>query len=297
VAIIVGDVSGHGRAALARAAHMHYTLRAYVETGLDPRAALKLAGRVLGADDDGLFTTVAIAVYDAGSATLTYATAGHPPPLLLGPAAHEPLTSCASPALGWGAPTGRRQTTVPFPKNARACFFSDGVTEAHMQDELLGRRRLAQIFAQLDPQSSAPALLERVQQHAGTIRDDMAACIIEATAGTAVSEDRVEEFEVDLRQLGAGQGERFLAACGVPRGQTGPTIARAREIASELGAALLRVELTGQSATATASGPAPATLATPAGLTSEPSNAESLPARTHQVLDAPLAGRALPLKG
>ncbi len=67
VAVIVGDVSGHGRNALARAAHMHYTLRAYVETGLDPRSSLKLAGRVLGTDTDGLFTTVAIAVYDPAS--------------------------------------------------------------------------------------------------------------------------------------------------------------------------------------------------------------------------------------
>jgi hypothetical protein len=297
VAIIVGDVSGHGRIALARAAHMHYTLRAYVEMGLDPRDALKLTGRVLKAEEDDLFTTVAIAVYDAGSATLTYATAGHPAPLLLGSAVYEPVTVCSSPALGWGAPTGRRQTTVPFGEGARACFFSDGVTEAHMQKELLGRRRVAQMFATGGPRSSASALLEDVQQHARAISDDMAACIVEATAGAALSQSRIEELEVDLAQLDAGYGERFLKACGVSRGQIRPAIAHTREIAAEFGAALLRVELTGESATATASEPVALTLGAPAGVPAQRGSAEPRQTRIQQALELPLAGHAVPLEG
>jgi chemotaxis family two-component system sensor kinase Cph1 len=75
VAIVLGDVSGHGRAALARAAQKRYTLRAYVEAGLKPRAALRLAGSVLGTVPDDLFTTAAIAVHDPSTASLTYATA------------------------------------------------------------------------------------------------------------------------------------------------------------------------------------------------------------------------------
>jgi hypothetical protein len=239
VAIIVGDVSGHGRDALGRAAHMHYTLRAYVEMGLEPRAALKLAGRVLGADKDDLFTT-----------------AGHPAPVLLGPGAHEPLTRCASPALGWGVATGRRQTTVSFPEGARACFFTDGVTEARVDDELLGRDRLGHILSGLDRGSGAQALLENVQQRTEAIRDDMAACIIEATAGPALSEQRVEELEVDLRQIGSGQAERFLEACGISARETEAVMTDAREIATDGGVALLRVEVEGDEATATVTGPA-----------------------------------------
>ncbi len=260
VAIIVGDVSGHGRAALTRATHMRYTLRAYVETGLDPRSALKLAGRVLATDEDDLFATVVIGAYDARAATLTYATAGHPDPVILGSSLHEPLTGFASPALGWGASTGRRQTTVPFSDHARACFFSDGVTEVRTQHGLLGRERLARIFTQAGSGASAPALLQTVRNEARTIRDDMAACVLEATAGTAVSEHVVEELELELGQLKTGQGDRFLSACGVSPAQAAVTLARAGQIAGELGAALLRVELTGHSAEATACGSAPVAL-------------------------------------
>jgi len=257
VAIIVGDVSGHGRDALGRAAHMHYTLRAYVEMGLEPRAALKLAGRVLGADKDDLFTTVAVAVHDAAAGTLSYATAGHPAPVLLGPAAHEPLTRCASPALGWGVATGRRQTTVPFSEGARACFFTDGITEARVQNELLGRDRLGRMLRELGPDAGAKELLESVQRQAPAVHDDMAACIVAATSGTVLSELRTEELEVDPRQIGSGQAEQFLNACGVSPAEAEAVVADAGEIASEAGVALLRVEIDGGEARATATGPAP----------------------------------------
>jgi serine phosphatase RsbU (regulator of sigma subunit) len=269
VAILVGDVSGHGRAALTRAAHMRYTLRAYMETGLDPRSALKLAGRVLGADAEALFTTVGIAVYDAQTSTLTYAAAGHPAPILLGPGAHEPLTTCASPALGWGAPTGRRQTTVPFSEGARACFFSDGVTEVRTKNGLLGRQRLAEIAAGTNPAHAATELLECVQHEASTIRDDMAACIVEATTGAAVSDHRIDQLEVEPRHLESGQGERFLAACGVPRPVARETLDEAAHIAAETGSALLRVEIGGPAATATALRSGPVSLAIPASLSAE----------------------------
>jgi hypothetical protein len=233
---------------------MRYTARAYIEAGLAPRAALKLAGSVIGTGEDGLFTTVALAVYDASAASLTYATAGHPPPLMLGGMAHEPLTICASPALGLGVRSGRRQTTVPFPKGARACFFSDGLVEARTDHGLLGRRRLAAMFADVGPQPSARALLEQVQAHAQEIRDDMAACIIEAASApvSAGAETRLEELELDAEQLALGHGHRFLVACGVAGDQIAPMIACARVIASSDGLAVIAVKLSGRARRAAA---------------------------------------------
>lgn len=255
VAIILGDVSGHGRAALTHAVRMRYTLRAYVEAGLEPRAALRLAGSVLAPAEGDLFTTVAIAIYDKHAAALTYATAGHPIPLTLGGPALEPVSTCASPALGWGVPTGRRQTTIPFSKGMSACFFSDGLTEARTDDGLLGRARLAGLFAALGESGTASALLAGVRRSAREIRDDMAACAIEATSGNAVDDVSTEELEVSLKQLESGEARRFLKACGVAPDKMATLAEQGCSIAREHGVAVFKVRRSSLAVRATVSAP------------------------------------------
>jgi hypothetical protein len=241
VGVLVGDVSGHGRVALARAAQTRFTLRAYLELGMQPRTALALAGRQAWTAGDE-FATVAVGVYEAASGTLTYATAGHPPPIVLGAGDFEPITDCASVPLGWGVPTGRRQTTVSLPSGAVACFYSDGLPEARARGELLGRDRVVEMLAELGPSPQAALLLERLRGVADDAPDDMAACLIQTTSA-ATDPIRLEEIELDDRQLSAGRGERFLHACGVASREVGPALRRAHGMVDEFGAVILRVNM------------------------------------------------------
>src|SRR5690606_17908630 len=61
IALMVGDVSGHGREALTITALAHYTVRAYLEAGLEPREAMRLADEALGGKLGDDFVTVVAA--------------------------------------------------------------------------------------------------------------------------------------------------------------------------------------------------------------------------------------------
>jgi hypothetical protein len=245
VAIIVGDVSGHGRAALARTALMRYTLRAYLDAGLEPRRALKVAGRALDDDLGGDFATVVVAVHDPAHATLTYSCAGHPPPIVTGTGAFEPVTALSSPPIGTGLPTGQRQTTLHLPGDAVACFFTDGLVEAKIGGDLVGREKLTELLVALDPPVSADGLIGSVADYADATPDDMAACVVQADAAAARGHvpHRVDEVELNALDLAGDRVERFLAACDVAPDAVATALESVAATVGEFGGALLRVRV------------------------------------------------------
>src|SRR4051812_16633972 len=245
VAIIVGDVCGHGRQALAVTALMRYTLRAYLGAGFEPRIALQVAGRTIEGDPDSELTTVVLAVYDAAAGTLTYACAGHEPPIVLGPAAHEPVTVSSPPPLGRFMATGHRQTTVPLAPGAAACFFTDGLVEARLGEQMMGRGRLTELVTELGPDEGAQLLLERLAAAADRAPDDMAACLVRSRDDAVGSlAPRIEELEADADELDDGERVlQFLMACGQPQEKAKKTLRAAQAKGSEFGGVLLRVRV------------------------------------------------------
>lgn len=243
LAVILGDVSGHGRQALPHTALVRFTLRAYLEAGLSPRSAVQTAGAVLERQLGESFATVAAAIYHPRERTLTYACAGHPPPIVLGSRAIEPITVCSAPPVGAGARTGTRQTIVSVPGHSQICFHTDGVTEARVGEELFGAGRLTRTLAELGRRATAAELLERVAAQTDARPDDMAACLLSVAGGEDAPSVLVEELELDRQQAGGGRIEPFLLACGVPRGEIAELIGSARAVAERSGSALLELRL------------------------------------------------------
>jgi serine phosphatase RsbU (regulator of sigma subunit) len=244
VGILVGDVSGHGRESLPSAAFNRHMVRSYLEAGLGPRTALQLAGTVVDQHDSEEFATIIAAVHDPTAGTLSYASAGHPPPIVTGPAAHEPLTVASSPPLGVESATGLRQTTLPLAAGSAACFFTDGLFEARRNGAIFGRRRLETIVRELGPDATADELIDRVMSESDTMRDDVAVCMIRVDQDAAASGTvRVEELEVDASEVDGPRVRRFLQASGVAAAEIDEVIRAARRRTAVDGSVLLRVRL------------------------------------------------------
>jgi hypothetical protein len=240
VGIVIGDISGHGRDALMRTSLLRHTLRAYLDAGLQPREALQIGGRVL---ERGLeeIATVILATYDPSRHVLRYASAGHPPPLFIGPVDHPPVTQGSSPPIGAGVPTGLRQTTVALPPGSAICFFTDGLIEARRDGEMIGRLGLAKIISGLGPDTSARTLIDAVAAQVDELSDDMAACFFRVEGDLDVGPLRCEELE--LRRGDLPLAGRFLAACGVPDRELDELTGDADRTIDRYGGAIVRVTI------------------------------------------------------
>jgi hypothetical protein len=240
-ALVLGDVSGHGRQSLARTAFMRYTLRAYLEAGLEPRSTLQVAGRVIGEHLEGHFATVVLAVHDPASGSLTYACAGHPAPIVVGTSRIEPVSVASSPPIGLDLRTGARQTTVPFPAGSVACLYTDGLAEARTDSGILGRPRLTDIVEEQGRRITAAGLLDAVASEARLVSDDMATLVLTPTAGVTRGGFRCEQMEVDADEVAGGLAERFLEACEVSPDRIAAAVSEAGALANGHGAAVLYV--------------------------------------------------------
>jgi hypothetical protein len=252
LAVIIGDVSGHGREALPHTALLRFTVRAYLEAGMPPRKSLQTAGTVLERQLGDSFATVLAATYHPRRRAFTYASAGHPPPLVIsqpptGADARSihPVTAGSAPPIGAGMRTGTRQTVVAVPGPAQLCFYTDGVTEARVGTDLFGDARLAAALAALGRGASAATLLDSVAEQTDARPDDMAACLLRVEGGAGSPAIVMEEFELDRDTVASARTERFLIACGVQPAELAEIMEEARAQAERFDTVLLELRFDG----------------------------------------------------
>ena len=172
--IVLADVSGKGTAAALLMSATRGVLRSLAEACCTPSEVLtKLNGLLMQDFPAGKFVTLVYAVLDPGTRTVTFANAGHPPPLVVNDS-HEPRFLDTEYGLPLGLSCGNySQSTVVLSPGSRLVLYSDGISEAlNSGDEEYGVERLARHISGSD--ASAVTVVDDVRKftNGALLQDD-----------------------------------------------------------------------------------------------------------------------------
>ncbi|MGW2211880.1 SpoIIE family protein phosphatase [Streptomyces sp. NPDC001781] len=141
---VVGDVAGHGIDAVATMAQLRFTAKGMVGTGSSLTGALNRLNTLLLHSRDGRSTaTMVLARYDPVTRVLTWAQAGHPPPLLVRGDSARFLDRPVGMLLGASATPVYDSAETRLEPGDRLLLFTDGLVERPGEDILAGFARLA----------------------------------------------------------------------------------------------------------------------------------------------------------
>lgn len=110
--LVVGEAVGTGMAAAAAMGQVRAVLRAGLERHADVVLALELADTFARSSDDARGTGVVVAIMDPAAGTLTYATAGHPAPVVVSGGEGRRLGRSPAGWLGTGSTFTASETSV-----------------------------------------------------------------------------------------------------------------------------------------------------------------------------------------
>ena len=130
IALIVGDVVGHGITAAADMSLIRGMMSALLHADVAPSALFAEVTALLNQCDSPLLATAALAVVDIKACTVTFATAGHPPPMLRLPEGSvEILDTANGIMIGPSSDFHVEAETVPFPYGSQLVMYTDGLVE------------------------------------------------------------------------------------------------------------------------------------------------------------------------
>ena len=145
IGLVVGDVVGRGIGAAATMGQLRSAVRALASTGLGPGRLLDALDAYSERHEVGMMTTLIYAQLGLGSRRLRYACAGHPPPLILGPAgdprfAWDGRSTPLNVRLASAEP--RSEAVIALAPDTTVLFYTDGLIERRSESLTDGMDRL-----------------------------------------------------------------------------------------------------------------------------------------------------------
>lgn len=197
-ALVIGDVMGRGAHAAEVMSEIRSALRAYARLDLPPQEVLSLLDALVSELQPVQIATCLYATFDPVDSSLTYSTAGHPPPLLRDPDG----TVRVLPAQP-GAALGVRNAPYPvqqvlLPAGAILVMYTDGLVERRGEAVEVGISALAEALRDADRplEEFADGVLRRLGTERG--EDDVALLLARSTpALSAGSPERSVRLQLD----------------------------------------------------------------------------------------------------
>ena len=186
LAVMVGDMAGHGAPAAARAAGLRFGWRTLVAVNPNPAAVLSALNDQMadpGGRAEGLFASIIYMLIDPGG-SVSFAPAGHPPPFLLTAGGCRPVEPLRSgPLLGVFDEAEWPVTHTSLPPGGTLVLYTDGLIEARQGADTFGVERACTVLA-AERRSALELRVERVIQAARrhedqSLRDDVVIVAIE----------------------------------------------------------------------------------------------------------------------
>jgi serine phosphatase RsbU (regulator of sigma subunit) len=187
LAVVLGDVTGHGVEATADMAMAKFVFRSLAREHPEPGDFLASANDVV-VDEiaPGKFITMTYVAVDPVRGEVACASAGHPPPRLVLADGTVSALDATGIVLGIDAGQSYEEVRAALPVGASIVLYTDGVVEARRNGELYGAERLDALLAadsRLTPAELARAVTEDARAFArGEISDDLAVVVIRRTA-------------------------------------------------------------------------------------------------------------------
>lgn len=162
VAIVIGDVVGHGEEALVTMGKLRFAAQALVMLGRDSGHVLDWLAEYARQLDGRPYATCFVAFFDPRDGTLNYSSAGHPPALLgLADGSWRWLSEARSTPIGVPASDSRPTARVDVRSEATLVVYTDGVVERAGEVIDTGLARMFDAIVDA-PNGSVSALLDRV---------------------------------------------------------------------------------------------------------------------------------------
>jgi sigma-B regulation protein RsbU (phosphoserine phosphatase) len=136
MALSIADVVGKGIPAALLMSNLQAAVRAFATDVVEPAALCRQVNRILcGNIAEGRFISFFYCVLDNEVGTLTFANAGHNPPILVHADGSIERLTAGGPVLGIFADAAYEQGTVHVGSGDRLILYTDGITEAHRDDD------------------------------------------------------------------------------------------------------------------------------------------------------------------